>query len=215
MRAFLNPVVAIALLILLSLFVLIGTALVGWDHGMLSNMSRAEFARGLITYIFAVTTIGTAVVLVVSVLTSPADEEHERQFQHGKEILSLLLGVFGTIVGFYFGAEVAAKAGPAPATVQVLPLHLSSTSVVAGEKIIATTHVSGGKAPYVYAIRFGEAPVDPKDKVEVSGWISTDLTAPPVKAETEVPIRIGVRDAEGRVVEAGATVLVKPSRANR
>ena len=83
----------------------------GWDKGVLQSMSRTDYARGLITYLFAVVTIGTAVVLVVSALTTSADDQHEKRFQRGKEILSLLLGVFGTIVGFYFGAEIGKGAG--------------------------------------------------------------------------------------------------------
>ena len=99
-KAFMNPVVVLAGIIVLSVLFLILCAIFGWDKGVLQNMSRTDYARGLITYLFAVVTIGTAVVLVVSALTTSADDRHEKQFRRGKEILSLLLGVFGTIVGF-------------------------------------------------------------------------------------------------------------------
>src|SRR5215469_7491534 len=96
----------IALLILGSVIGMIAVAIFGWDRGrVLTQMSQIDFARGLITYLFAVVTIGTAVLLIVSALTSPADDTHNARFQRGKEILSLLLGVFGTVVGFYFGSE--------------------------------------------------------------------------------------------------------------
>jgi len=110
-KAFMNPVVVLAGIIVLSVLFLILCAIFGWDKGELQNMSRTDYARGLITYLFAVVTIGTAVVLVVSALTTSADDRHEKQFQRGKEILSLLLGVFGTIVGFCFGAEVSGSSG--------------------------------------------------------------------------------------------------------
>ena len=105
-RNYSNPVVLLSVLVVLSLVVLISAAVLGIDRGVLSGMARADYARGLITYIFAVVTIGIAVALVLSALTSqnPAKKTDAR-FQRGKEVLSLLLGVSGTIVGFYFGSE--------------------------------------------------------------------------------------------------------------
>jgi uncharacterized membrane protein len=85
-RQLVNPIVLIALMILFSIFALIGSAIFGWDKGVLTGMGRIDFARGLITYLFAVVTIGTAVVLVVSALTGTEDEVHEKRFQRGKEI---------------------------------------------------------------------------------------------------------------------------------
>src|SRR5262245_49760326 len=61
----LNPIVVIALAILFGVFFLIGAAILGLDKGVLAKMSESAFARGLITYLFSVVTIGTAVVLVV------------------------------------------------------------------------------------------------------------------------------------------------------
>ena len=69
-----NPVVVLAGIIVLSVLFLILCAIFGWDKGVLQNMSRTDYARGLITYLFAVVTIGTAVVLVVSALTTSADD---------------------------------------------------------------------------------------------------------------------------------------------
>ena len=100
-KAYLNPVTILAGGMLLAIVLLIGASTLGLDKGLvLSKMGQIEFARGLITYLFAVVTIGTAVVLVVSALTTEETPAHERRFERGKEILALLLGVFGTIVGF-------------------------------------------------------------------------------------------------------------------
>lgn len=147
--SFLNPVVALAFTMLLAIVLLIGATVLGLDKGLLlTKMGKVDFARGLITYLFAVVTIGTAVVMVVSALTGPESPEHRRSFQRGKEILSLLLGVFGTIVGFYFGSEVAGNAQPAEeAIVKIVPLRLSSTSVLSGTDFTVFTYVTGGRAP--------------------------------------------------------------------
>jgi len=79
-KAYFNPVVTIAFGMLLAIVLLIGATTLGLDKGLvLSKMGQVEFARGLITYLFAVVTIGTAVVLVVSALTSDESPANERR----------------------------------------------------------------------------------------------------------------------------------------
>jgi drug/metabolite transporter (DMT)-like permease len=111
--ALLHPVSVIALVILIGVFALIAAAVLDWDKGkVLVRLSEREFARGLITYVFAIGTVGIAVVLVVAVLVG--GEEMKERFNLGKEVLSLLLGIFGTIVGFYYGSELSAAVGGRP-----------------------------------------------------------------------------------------------------
>ena len=210
----LNPVVLIALLILFSIFALIGAAIFGLDHGVLLNMAKAEFARGLITYLFAVVTIGTAVVLVVSALTSGATEEHEKKFQRGKEILSLLLGIFGTIVGFYFGSEIKSTTPAEVATLRVTPPLLSQESVVGGETVIVTAAVTGGTLPYYYGIALGdESDVKYDQPVGKNGWIVAKLSTPTVREKKPVSIRLSVKDARGHVLTTSAALVLAPKGA--
>lgn len=209
-KAYLNPIVAIAFAMLLAIVLLIGATTLGLDKGLvLTKMGQVEFARGLITYLFAVVTIGTAVVLVVSALTSEETEAHERRFQRGKEILSLLLGVFGTIVGFYFGSEVAAKGQAEETIVKIIPLRLSAGSVAAGAEFTLTTYISGGKAPYKYGIGFDKDEIKPETPVDPSGWIIKTLAAPKVTADRAALVRVVVEDADGHSTEATMPLLVK------
>ena len=87
------------------IFLLLLVGAVGLDAGILLLMSKAVYARGVITYLFAVLCFGTAMVLVLHSLTSPEGSDDAR-FDRAKDVLALMLGVFGTIVGFYFGQEV-------------------------------------------------------------------------------------------------------------
>lgn len=87
---------------------LIIAAVVGINKDFLRLLAGPEFARGLITFLFAVATVGLAVMLVVnSFLSNAGGEQLAERFRQGKDILTVLIGVFGTIVGFYFG-----QAGP-------------------------------------------------------------------------------------------------------
>jgi hypothetical protein len=210
-KAYLNPVVAIAFGMVLAIVLLIGATTLGLDKGLvLIKMGQVEFARGLITYLFAVVTIGTAVVLVVSALTSDESPANERRFERGKEILSLLLGVFGTIVGFYFGSEVAAKGKTGETIVNVAPLRLSAASAASGADFTLTTYVSGGKTPYKYGVGFDKDDVKAETPVDPNGWITKTLTAPKVAADRAALVRVVVEDADGHSTETSTPLAVKP-----
>jgi hypothetical protein len=209
-KAYLNPVVAIAFGMVLAIVLLIGATTLGLDKGLvLTKMGQVEFARGLITYLFAVVTIGTAVVLVVSALTSDETPANERRFERGKEILSLLLGVFGTIVGFYFGSEVAAKGQTEETIVRIAPLKLSAGPGASGADFILTTYISGGKAPYKYGIGFDKDEIKAETPVEANGWITKTLAAPKATAERAL-VRVVVEDADGHSTETSAPLIAKP-----
>jgi hypothetical protein len=209
----LNPVVLIALLILVSVFVLIGAAILGWDS-VLTAMSRADFARGLITYLFAVVTIGTAVLLTVAALTTGATEEHDRKFQRGKEILSLLLGVFGTIVGFYFGSEIRGASSAAEvASLRLTTPLLNQESVVGGDTVTVTAAVSGGTPPYRYGMALGdESEIKYDQTVGKNGWIVTKLPTPDIKEQKVESVKLGVKDSVGDTLTKSATLVLMPKK---
>jgi len=201
-RPLLVPVVLIALLILGGTFTLIGAAILGWDNGVLGRMADSRFARGLITYLFATVTIGTAILLIVAALTAPVTKQEERRFERGKEVLSLLLGLFGTIVGFYFGSELG-KAGPETSPLELTAPLLGSTQLAPGQKTTITAHVNGGMPPYWLAVRLKkDAPLDYLSAVGADGWIVTDIVAPEdLGPDTKFfSVTLGVRDATGQSV---------------
>jgi len=216
-----NPIVAIATSILIAIFVLLASAIFGWDKGqVLLTMAKTEFARGLITYLFSVVTIGTAVVLVVFALTSgPRDdspskereEAYEKRFQHGKEILALLLGVFGAIVGFYFGAEASAKARAEEAAIKLTPIHLSAQNVISGHPITLETYVISGKPPLKYGVGFDNDQIQITENVDPAGWIVKTINAPTTTQQKPVTLRLVVQDSSGNKVESSVPIFVGPS----
>jgi hypothetical protein len=175
-------------------------------------MSKVEYARGLITYLFAIVTIGTAVVLVVSALTGADDPQNERRFERGKEILSLLLGVFGAIVGFYFGSEVSNKNAVQEQLLRVIPIRLNVSTVAPKSQFILTSYVSGGQAPYRYGIALGSSSPEATEQVESNGWITATVSAPDAPSTQKLPVKLVVKDGDGHEAQASTSIEIMPPK---
>jgi len=93
----------------LALLLFIGYGIAA-DRGQnfLKLLADRDFARGLITFLIAIATVGIAIILAISSLVSSGDKDDDR-FDRGKQVLTILIGVLGTIVGFYFGSSTETK----------------------------------------------------------------------------------------------------------
>jgi hypothetical protein len=87
--------------VLTSLVVLLSMWFVWWSMG--DKIAQTEFARGMITLLFGVGTIIIALILTLTAILQAGMTAEER-FKYGMQILTVLIGVFGTILGFYFGS---------------------------------------------------------------------------------------------------------------
>ncbi len=208
----LETVPFVAISILLSVFIFILVAMFSNNGGLLGRMAQPQFARGLITYLFAVVTIGTAVVLLIAGLTHEVTEDTKTRFDRGKDILSLLLGVFGTIVGFYFGSATTDTQATQSAELTLSPPLIGRAALKSGEAETVTAFVRGGTPPYRYGIAFGtDGKLEYTSAVDPVGWIAASREAPPVNKVEVIPIRIGVQDAAGQSAEAEREVSVSPA----
>jgi hypothetical protein len=76
------------------------------DKTLLQALAHTETARGLITFLVAVSTVGIALILIVSLALEPLARGRDvvkERFGFSKEVLTSLIGILGTIIGFYFG----------------------------------------------------------------------------------------------------------------
>jgi hypothetical protein len=80
--------------------------------GFLQSLADPAHARGLITFLFAFATIAVVVISVIATFWVKIDEV-EKRATLSKEVLTILIGIMGTILGFYFGAD-SATPPPAP-----------------------------------------------------------------------------------------------------
>ena len=194
-----HPIVWIAISIIAGITALIAFSLLGWDSDFVIRLGSPQFARGLITYIFAVTTTGMALGLVVSgLISSGHGEGAEERFRRGKDVLGLLLGVFGTIVGYYFGSETSSSA----TLLTVTAPEIRPETVTAGETATLTAAVLGGLPPYRFAVALGaEAEYGGFGAVQRNGVISYTVETASAGETGEIEIRLRVADSGGTVAD--------------
>lgn len=108
----------------------------------------------------------------------------------------MLLGVFGTIVGFYFGSEVGAK----ESDLNLAPPILSQPAAESGGVITLTSSVTGGKPPYRYGIQTDGNDMEFEQYADDSGWIITTFSVKKVTEDEIVNLRLGVKDQSQKIV---------------
>ena len=110
---------------------------VGLAYGIFFNksffdlMAQSDHARGLITFLFSFATI--AIIVLVSIAVFWMDKsEVDARFAHAKDLISILVGVLGTVIGFYFGtastsAEAQKTSSMTAAAYPTIPVNQIST----------------------------------------------------------------------------------------
>lgn len=66
-------------------------------------IASQDAARGLITFLVSFTSIAIITLVAIATFWLSA-EDLERRFSYAKDIVSIIVGVLGTILGFYFGS---------------------------------------------------------------------------------------------------------------
>lgn len=168
-----------------------------------AGVRDVDYSRGLITVVFSFGTIAVALALVLSVLLSRdhALPETQARFNSGKEVLALLLGIFGTIVGFYFGSITDSP----PKPLSVVEIVVSPDQPVLGEAVTITVLAAGGKLPLDYELKVDgmeksdvqvrqldrrvmskKVQFDPKDSVQIINVFVVDSTGDAAHASRKI-----------------------------
>jgi hypothetical protein len=129
-----------------------------FDEKFFVSLSKPEQARGLITFLFAVSTI--AIITLIAITTFWMDEEEvQARSEKAKDLLTIIIGVLGTILGFHYGSlsgEGTAR------SIAVSNVTLSSYVAAPGDKITISATIVGGTAPYQYDILSADSLEDAK-----------------------------------------------------
>jgi hypothetical protein len=200
------------------LFALMGLVILGFlGYGIysgggkfLQSLQQTETARGLITFLVALATVLIAIILSLYAVIGSGFQEIKERFILGKEILTALIGVLGTILGFYFGSSTNLEATERAKLIegrqielQVAPLNISNEEPKKGETIEIATFVSGGKAPYTYSIEFEPPNIlsGISDKKSKDGIIKEEIKiSDAVQKDTDVNFTIKIADSIGKTV---------------
>ena len=184
------------------------------EGGFLAQLADEQTARGLITFLIAITTVGIAVILAISTIVLKESPENEKRFDRGKQVLTILIGVLGTIVGFYFGAAQDVET-PSRNAGQAQTLTITTNELPPGIAKMAypstTLLASGGTGSLTWSV----TPALPADLAldaatgEISGipmttlpatrftFSVTDSSTPPVSANTDLTLQINASTGEG------------------
>jgi hypothetical protein len=186
--------------------VIAGVIIVGLSSGLLDLLAKADYARGLITFLFATCTIATILIVVISIIWMDTSQIKDR-FQPAKDIITILIGVLGTILGFYFGLAEGGGGGLA-----LTNLVAKDEIVRVGESTVVTGTLGGGAGPYRYSVTFageGSLPASINETVSPSGALSFTINVPD-KATAPSILRFTLtgQDAGGKQVTVPGSVFV-------
>jgi hypothetical protein len=149
------------------------------------DLGDIETARGMITFVVSVVTVAMGLILVLAAFLS-GGKDIEKRFGFGKDVFTILVGVLGTIMGFYYGQEAAknGEGGGGQQTAQVLQIsdpRPDPAEPAAGTTFGIISQISGGDAPYKYTITFDPANIiqaPPADQPSADGTINHQFTVP-------------------------------------
>ncbi len=122
------------------------------------DLKDIDNARGMITFVVSFGTIAIALILVMSAAFLSGSKDLDRRFAFGKDVFTVLVGVLGTIVGFYYGQSAATGGQTRPGqTLQISAAQLNNPTPNLGTEITLTATITGGTAPYKYTVTFDPA----------------------------------------------------------
>ena len=172
----------ILLIILGILFVIIFGTLASSGGEFLTKLKDIETARGLITFLVVVTAISIALILSIYVLASnERKDEIKERFTFAKDVLAILVGILGTVLGFYYGTKDKTDE----------QAFIVDAQFRGG---LVTAHIVGATPPYRYTITYpGDDSKNSKAKVSKDGWVTEAF---PISLKKDDPIQFEVIDAK-------------------
>jgi len=175
-------------------------------NNFINRLADIQSARGLITFLFALGTIGMALIITISVFTSDrTPEESKERFYRAKEILTILIGILGTIVGFYFGTP--ADSQNSIEQLNLSPLVISTDQIVAAQEFTIVTLAKGGTPPYTYTliVKKGDQEIANEKAKHVKGGLMVDTLNLEKGAYT---INLGLEDSKGQTAKLAKDITV-------
>jgi len=156
---------------------LVGMGIALYTSNFLVRIGDVDIARGLITFLIAVTTVITLLILVLSniIITEPANDADLR-FRRGNQLFTALIGILGTIIGYYFGSSHNPGTPTVTPTVSIATSSLPPASLSADYS--TELSASGGLAPLKWSSSTLPAGLQLDDTGLLHGKLSTAPSGP-------------------------------------
>jgi len=155
--------VSLVILLLIAVVLVIGSG----SRPFIDQLPELQFARGVITLVFVLFTIGFAAIVLIHGLFMSDVAQEDRRFTRGREVLGLFIGIVGTIVGFYFGSVERATG-----VFDVAVVARYDAPDKDGKDVVINAHASGGTPPYRFTVTVGNKKVTEEPISSEDGWLS-------------------------------------------
>jgi hypothetical protein len=152
-----------------------------YNSRIFDQLKDSSYARGVITYLVTIATIGLIFIIVLQIMF--VKKESEEQVKGAREVLAILAGILGTIVGFYFGQTTDSTKPPRIEQLAISP-------ITDGKERI-TAFVNGGVIPYKYTLSFSDG-AEPK---EVTGESNNGIIVEDIATTQPRDVDLSIIDA--------------------
>jgi len=163
-----------------------------------SSIVTADAARVMLATMFAIGTLGMAFALMLGVfLSTDTKMELKDRFGLALQAFTPLVGIVGTVLGFYFGTNLTAPVDP----LTIVDVTVPSLKVPSTEKTTLTVLVQGGKGPWVYTLDFGTNEIPKIQRTLNVPFLRETVAVPSVRKDTAMGVKVTVNDALGKSAE--------------
>ncbi len=190
-----------------------------FDLSFITSIAAPEQARGLITFLFSFSTVAIFLIIVICIFFYSPSELKER-IDHAKDILSLIIGIFGTILGFYFGS-LSNTDRPPERQLYIANVHATPAIASPGTTVTITASPLGGTRPYTYDFSAvdptGSAGLlkDDKDLTVDKAARELTLTIPipgSISTPSSVTYTLTLKDANKSSTQISGVVIIVPKK---
>jgi hypothetical protein len=157
------------------------------------SIGSIDQSRSMLAIIFSIGTIATAFCLMLGAFLSAGTETVKDRFTLANQVLTPLIGIMGTILGFYFGTANDKKAAEPLAIVDVM---VAKNTVKPGESLPITAIVSGGQGPWEFSLAFDNNAL-PAVRRKVASQNFRESIAIPAGQKGQLGVTVEVTDSAG------------------
>ncbi len=95
-------------------------------------------------------------ILVMGAAFMSGGKDLDKRFDFGKEVFTILVGVLGTVMGFYYGQAAATGGTPGGTgqTIRITAPQLTPPAPRVGVEFTMAATITGGEKPYLYKVTF-------------------------------------------------------------